>query len=86
MQSSRKGAPPVTQPPERHPNDSKWPVEERANPYHSIQVPEPGNVRGWVLHKTYEGHQLGIASIALHPRKPILATASDDITWKVWKL
>ena len=25
-----------------------------------------------------------ITGVALHPRKPILATVSDDLSWKLW--
>jgi len=27
---------------------------------------------------------MAISSLALHPRKSILASASDDYTWKIW--
>ena len=27
---------------------------------------------------------MAISSLALHPRKSILATSSDDFTWKIW--
>ncbi|KAF8055753.1 PF20 [Scenedesmus sp. PABB004] len=33
-----------------------------------------------------QGHLLPVANVALHPSKPILATASDDKTWKLWHL
>jgi hypothetical protein len=33
-----------------------------------------------------QGHLLPVANLALHPSKPILATASDDKTWKLWHL
>jgi WD40 repeat protein len=66
--------------------DSKWPAEERANPFLSISVPEPGNVNRWVLSKTYSGHQLAVSGVAHHPKKAIVATVSDDNTWKIWSL
>lgn len=25
-------------------------------------------------------------SLALHPKKPILATCSDDLSWKLWTI
>lgn len=31
-------------------------------------------------------HQLPISGISLHPRKRILASASDDCTWRLWAL
>lgn len=27
-----------------------------------------------------------ISALAMHPKKSILATASDDFTWKIWTL
>jgi len=27
---------------------------------------------------------MAITGVALHPRKPILATVSDDLSWKLW--
>ena len=29
---------------------------------------------------------MAISNIAIHPKKSILATASDDYTWKIWTL
>lgn len=29
---------------------------------------------------------MSVAALALHPTKPILVTASDDKTWKMWHL
>ena len=33
-----------------------------------------------------QGHLMSVANVALHPTKPILVTASDDKTWKMWHL
>ena len=33
-----------------------------------------------------QGHLLSVANVALHPTKPILVTASDDKTWKMWHM
>lgn len=33
-----------------------------------------------------QGHLLSVAALALHPTKPILVTASDDKTWKMWHM
>jgi WD40 repeat protein len=29
---------------------------------------------------------MAISTMAIHPRKPFLATASDDLTWKIWSI
>lgn len=33
-----------------------------------------------------QGHNLPVSNLALHPSKPIAASASDDHTWKLWHL
>jgi hypothetical protein len=33
-----------------------------------------------------QGHLLSVASLAVHPTKPIVVTASDDKTWKMWHM
>jgi len=37
-------------------------------------------------HKTFKGHLMGITSLAVNPKKEILATGSDDTTWKLWSI
>lgn len=29
---------------------------------------------------------MGVSSLALHPKKSIVATGSDDFTWKIWTI
>jgi hypothetical protein len=63
-----------------------FPPDTRPNPYSSISVPEHTKLESWMLNKTFKGHQLAVSSVALHPRKAILSTGSDDNTCKVWML
>ena len=36
--------------------------------------------------KTFKSHLMGITSLSFNPRKDILATGSDDTTWKLWSI
>eukprot|EP00798_Chlamydomonas_sp_ICE-L_P032320 gene32320-16891_t len=47
---------------------------QKRNPYEELEFPATN------------GHLLSVANVALHPTKPILVTASDDKTWKMWHL
>jgi len=57
----------------------------RKNPYAQLKF-EPMDVSSLKLSKTFKGHLLSVSNLALHPKKPIVATASDDKTWKLWSL
>ncbi|MES1908309.1 MAG: hypothetical protein MHM6MM_001268 [Cercozoa sp. M6MM] len=35
---------------------------------------------------SWEGHSAAVAALSLHPTRPLLATAGDDRTWKLWSL
>eukprot|EP00744_Colponema_vietnamica_P002135 GILI01003430.1.p1 GENE.GILI01003430.1~~GILI01003430.1.p1 ORF type:complete len:584 (+),score=152.36 GILI01003430.1:45-1796(+) len=65
--------------------DSAWPSDDRSNPYLNTTFETPV-VEQFTLQKTFKGHMMTISSVALHPRKPILATVSDDYTWKMWSM
>lgn len=56
-----------------------------SNPYQGLEFPAIG-IRGFSVQKTFKGHLLSVANVALHPTKPVLVTASDDKTWKMWHL
>ena len=62
------------------------PADNRSNPYATMTVTEHTKLESWMLNKTFKGHQMGVSSVALHPRKSILSTGSDDNTCKVWML
>lgn len=36
-----------------------------------------------VLYKTFRPHNMSVTSMALHPKKPVAATVSDDLSWKI---
>ncbi|KAK2140802.1 hypothetical protein LSH36_1240g00010 [Paralvinella palmiformis] len=74
----------ITEP--RHPNDSAFPADDGINPdLAKVKGPCPHLTRsgGLRLTKSFQAHSLPVSGVALHPRKQILATTSDDGTWKI---
>lgn len=67
----------------RGPRDSKLPSDGAVNPHLGRQHSAP-EVDRFQLSKTFKGHVNAVSALAFHPKKPILATASDDMTWKMW--
>ena len=66
--------------------DSKLPPDDSVvNPYAELEFDAPP-VDRFQLRKTFRGHLNSVAAVAFHPRKPILATVSDDQTWKLWSV
>ena len=55
------------------------------NPYLDSEI-EPRLKHMMVSLKCLKGHMESISKCKIHPKKPFLATASDDKTWKVWSL
>jgi hypothetical protein len=56
---------------------------DTTNPYLAKNT-EPFNYKNTVLSKTQKGHTMAVCSVAIHPRKPIIGTGSDDMFWKIW--
>merc|ERR1712195_100006 len=67
------------------PVDTPLPPDNRPNPLLGVDVPATG-CGSWQPTKTFEGHQLSVTSVKMHPKKPIVATVSDDRTWMLWAL
>ncbi|KAJ3378778.1 Sperm-associated antigen 16 protein [Lobulomyces angularis] len=67
--------------------ESSFPVEDRQNPYRSPGYQEsiqPTKIEKLKLIQTIKAHELTISAINFHPKKMILATVSDDKTWKMF--
>eukprot|EP00294_Goniomonas_avonlea_P016044 CAMPEP_0114561352 /NCGR_PEP_ID=MMETSP0114-20121206/11957_1 /TAXON_ID=31324 /ORGANISM="Goniomonas sp, Strain m" /LENGTH=606 /DNA_ID=CAMNT_0001746979 /DNA_START=71 /DNA_END=1888 /DNA_ORIENTATION=- len=65
--------------------DSQLPSEDRVNPFISIAY-DPVPVDKFQIRKSYPAHIAPVSAMAMHPKKAIVATASDDSTWKMWSL
>jgi WD40 repeat protein len=61
------------------------PIQDRPNPYLTSSF-DPFPTKNLQMSKNFEGHMMAISTMAIHPRKPFLATASDDLTWKIWSI
>ncbi len=73
----------VKPPPEKKPKQATLlPPKDRVNPYLQEHF-EPANSR-MSLQKTFKGHLMGVTCLAYNPKKAIVATGSDDTTWKMW--
>jgi WD40 repeat protein len=44
------------------------------------------NAKSVVQYKSFKGHLMAVSALAMHPKKSIIATASDDLTWKIWTI
>ncbi|KAK3106404.1 hypothetical protein FSP39_019312 [Pinctada imbricata] len=71
----------------RHPNDAEFPDDLGINPQLATVKAPTGHLArsgGFRLSNTFQAHSHPISNVTLHPRKQILATTSDDHTWKMW--
>lgn len=64
---------------------TSFPSDDRPNPFTQMTF-ENINYKTAILNKTYKGHMMSISCLAMHPKKSIVATGSDDFTWKIWTL
>lgn len=71
----------------KHPKDSEFPASTRVNPYlpqikslSSLNTKPPN----FSLSKSFKAHTMAVSFLALHPRKMIVASSSDDQLWRLW--
>jgi WD40 repeat protein len=64
---------------------TKIPKEDASNPYMTTSF-EPFPNKNINPTRNLRAHNLAVTAIAIHPRKPFIATGSDDCTWKIWSV
>lgn len=63
-----------------------WPDKERDNPYLSASF-EPCRAHEMKRAAQFKGGHMGpVSRVKFHPKIPVVATASDDHTWKMWSI
>ena len=60
------------------------PPKDNQNPFLHEQF-DPINSR-MSAQKTFKGHLMGVTCLAYNPKQAIVATGSDDTTWKMWTI
>ncbi|XP_074473872.1 uncharacterized protein spag16 [Sebastes fasciatus] len=70
----------------RHPKDTEFPVCSRLVNPQTITLQKWKSPSSFSLSYSIRAHKLPISCIDLHPRKLILASASDDRSWRLWAL
>lgn len=63
--------------------DSKLPTEDQVNPYLNM-VFEPARAASYRQTGTIQAHGGTVGAVAFHPSKPLVVSASDDTTWRMW--
>nr|XP_034994797.1 sperm-associated antigen 16 protein isoform X2 [Zootoca vivipara] len=77
---------PTKQMGKRYPKDSEFPEDIQVNPYlaRAKECLRPLKSGMYRLSNTLKVHDLAVSCLALHPRKDIVVTGSDDRLWKMW--
>ncbi|XP_070789295.1 sperm-associated antigen 16 protein isoform X3 [Pituophis catenifer annectens] len=77
---------PAKQMSKKYPKDSEFPEGIQVNPYLACakKCVRPLKSGIYRLSNTLKVHDLAVTCLALHPRKDIIVTGSDDRLWKMW--
>ncbi|XP_042364652.1 sperm-associated antigen 16 protein [Plectropomus leopardus] len=71
----------------RHPKDTEFPVCRLVNPQtDQVKCQKYKSPSSFSLSYSIRAHKLPISCIHLHPQNLILASASDDRSWRLWML
>ncbi|XP_056302663.1 sperm-associated antigen 16 protein [Danio aesculapii] len=73
----------------KHPKDSEFPSSTRLNPYlPQIKALFSPNTKSanLSLSNSFKAHTMAVSFLALHPRKMIVASSSDDQLWRLWAI
>ncbi|XP_017347559.1 sperm-associated antigen 16 protein [Ictalurus punctatus] len=73
----------------KHSKDSEFPVSTRINPFlpqiKALSV-QSTKISGFSVTNFIKAHTMAVSYLALHPRKLLVASASDDHLWRLWKM
>ncbi|KAI5622263.1 sperm-associated antigen 16 protein [Silurus asotus] len=71
----------------KHLKDSEFPASTRINPFlPQIKAlsAQSDKTSSFSLLRSTKAHTMSVSSLALHPRKMLVASASDDHLWRLW--
>jgi sperm-associated antigen 16 protein len=59
------------------------PADDRLNTYLNVELPsaKPDRLK---LISNFKAHNMAISGMKFHPKKQVIATVSDDKSWKMW--
>ena len=63
-----------------------WPLDSRPNPFAATAPKAPSNAAGWSCRSSFKAHAMSVTHVAIHPKKPVVASSSDDGTWRLSSL
>lgn len=65
------------------PDGFVWPEDERLHLVNAAASGQHSDISMWSNQATFTAHTMPITKIALHPRKPAVASCSDDGSWRL---